>query len=278
MIKVAIIGKFGYLGHNLKKYLQKKKNINLKAFSYEEFCNIKNINTFSFIINAAINKKFIENKYNKNLDIDLKISNKIFDTNCKFIFLSTRKIYSNVPNIKEESKLKPQDLYAKNKVISERQCFKVLNKKLIILRIPNIIGGEIKNNRKVRVSFYENYLKIIKKKNKFFYENYYKDFISMEQFCKIMLKILKSNLNGIYNVSLGKKIYIKELLSWLNFANKDKKLFIESAHKLKNENFYLNNKKISKTLNIKIKKIELKKYCIYLSKKIFKNEYHKKIR
>lgn len=271
MIKVAIIGKFGYLGHNLKRYLQTKRDVNLKVFSFEEFCKIKNVNTFSYVINAAINKKFIKNKYNKNLDIDFKISIKISNTNCKLIFLSTRKIYPNVPNSKEGSKIKPQDLYAKNKEISERKCFKILSKRLIILRVPNIIGGEIKNNRKVNIGFYANYLKLIKKKSKIFYENYYKDFISMEKFCSIVFKILKFNLSGIYNVSLGRKIYIKELLSWLNYANKNKEFFIESKYKKKNENFYLNNKKICNKLNIKIKKSELKRYCIKLSKKIFKN-------
>jgi len=271
LIKVAIIGKFGYLGHNLKKYLQKQKSINLKVYSFEEFFKIKNIDSFNYLINTSISKKFLKNRYNKNLDFDLKISNRIFNTNCKLIFLSTRKVYSNAPNLKEISNLKPQDLYSKNKNISEKQCLKILDKKLIILRISNIIGGQIKNNRKVHVSFFANYLKLINERNNFFYENYYKDFLSMNQFCVIILRILKSNLSGIYNVSLGKKIYIKELLSWLNYANKNKEFFIESKYKKKNENFYLNNNKICNKLNIKIKKSELKRYCIKLSKKIFKN-------
>ena len=39
-------------------------------------------------------------------------------------------------------------------------------------------------------------------------KNSYKDFISVDKFCEIVDKLLISNVSGIYNVSLGKKIYL----------------------------------------------------------------------
>ena len=84
------------------------------------------------------------------------------------------------------------------------------------------------------------------------YQNYYKDFLSINQFGKIFLKILKNNLSGTYNVSLGRKVYISEIL---NALNKNRKFINFKKTKIvKNDSFYLNNKKLLKKIKIKLKK------------------------
>ena len=47
----------------------------------------------------------------------------------------------------------------------------------------------------------------------------YKDFISIKKFNQIVFELVKKNLSGPFNVSLGKKIYIKQLIEWLNYYN-----------------------------------------------------------
>ena len=37
----------------------------------------------------------------------------------------------------------------------------------------------------------------------------YKDFISIEKFCEIIKNIIKKNLIGIFNVSIGRKIFLR---------------------------------------------------------------------
>jgi len=84
--------------------------------------------------------------------------------------------------------------------------------------------------------------------------------------------MLKKNLKGIYNVSIGKKIFINDMVDWLTYysdnsfrsqnINKKKKIFISDS-------FTLNNNKIKKILNISISKKDLKNYCLDLSRKIF---------
>ena len=127
-INLAIIGKHSYIGSNLIKDLKFKKNVNLHSFSYENFKKIKNLNNFNFILNTAIKKNFKYKKYNKFFDIDYEISKFSKKNNCKQILLSTRKIYPNKPNLRENSKVNPQDRYSKNKLISEKNCLKIKKK------------------------------------------------------------------------------------------------------------------------------------------------------
>ena len=82
----------------------------------------------------------------------------------------------------------------------------------------------------------------------------YKDFISINKFSEIIFKIIKLNIIGTYNVSLGKKVYLNDLVKWLNIFNSD--------------SFTLNNQKLMKKLKIKNSLSELKKDCITISKKL----------
>ena len=121
--------------------------------------------------------------------------------------------------------------------------------------------GKIYNNdqnRKISKTFIYNFYKL-KKKKIIYYENHFKDFLSTEQFSHIFFKILQKNLNGIYNLSLGKKVYISEILYALTKFNKNKKCVQIPIQK--NDSFYLNNKKLLKKIKIKLLKKDLLNYC-----------------
>ena len=95
----------------------------------------------------------------------------------------------------------------------------------------------------------------------------FKDFISIQKFCEIVKNIINKDLRGIFNVSIGKKIYLNDVIKWLNKFNK-KKVRIEYK-KLKDDCFFLNNKKLMSKIKIKNTEQELKKFCIEISKKRF---------
>ena len=63
--------------------------------------------------------------------------------------LSSRKVYKIGINLKESSALKPKDNYSINKLISEKNLQKILNDKILILRISNIIGLNKKKSKKL---------------------------------------------------------------------------------------------------------------------------------
>ena len=95
----------------------------------------------------------------------------------------------------------------------------------------------------------------------------FKDFISIDKFCEIMKNIITKDLKGIFNVSIGKKIYLNDIVFWLNKFNK-KKIILKKS-KIKNDCFFLNNKKLMSKIKIENSKKELKEYCLKISKKKF---------
>ena len=200
-------------------------------------------------------------KIKKN-DLDFQIVEKIKNLNCNFIFLSTRKVYLPKANLLETSTIKPRDNYALNKYISEEKIKKIIKNKYLILRISNLIGKKLntKINRKISNTFIDNYFKFKHQINEnIYYENNFKDFLSIIQFKDIFYKILKLNLIGTYNVSLGKKVYISEVLKALN-KNLTPTKFKISNIKSKDD-FYLNNNKLLKKIKLKITKKDLLNYC-----------------
>ena len=267
---LIIIGKRSFIGSNIYNILKKKKKILL--ISLKNFMKLpeSEISKYDYICNCSINKNNVQNDYNKNLDFDYKIAKKIEKIDTTFIFLSSRKVYKPQQNISENSKLQPIDNDSKNKLISEKFLKKKLKSRLLILRISNVIGlKKYKKYRQIHKTFFDNYLNFVKLNKKVEFYDQFKDFISIEQLSKIFFLILENKLHGIYNVSLGQKIYVNEILKWLNKCNKNKKNFIRNKKKrveINRYSFSLSNSKLHRAINYKPKKSELKKFCIKLSK------------
>ena len=98
------------------------------------------ISKYDYVCNCSVNRNNVKKNYKKNSDFDFKIAKKIEKIDTTFIFLSSRKVYKPQKNIKENSKIKPFCNYSKNKLVSEKKLSRLLKKKLLILRISNIIG------------------------------------------------------------------------------------------------------------------------------------------
>ena len=271
IIKILIIGKNSFIGSNINNYLKKKK-IKTKLIGYKNFLSKKLfINDYSYIINCSSNKKFINRKYNSKFDHDLNIAKLILKFNSKLIFLSTRKIYIPKYNLNENSTKKPLCNYSKNKLISEKKIKKILSKRVIVLRISNIIGLHKKHKNKLHKTFIDQFVKYISMGYIFENKKIYKDFISINKFSEIIFKIIKLNIIGTYNVSLGKKVYLNDLVKWLNIFNSKKVAILNTKKGFNSDSFTLNNQKLMKKLKIKNSLSELKKDCITISKKLFKN-------
>ena len=159
--------------------------------------------------------------------------------------------------------------YSKNKYITERKILNTLKNRALILRISNIIGlDENKRNRKLHKTFIDVFIKNIKKNIIFNNKNIYKDFLPVNIFVKIVFLLIKKNKSGIFNVSMGKKVFLNELVGWLNHYNTNKTIIIDipkiNSRQFNKDIFYLNNNKLIKTINIKFDLNDLKK-------RVFKN-------
>ena len=262
--KILIFGKNSFIGSNLYTFLKNKHFVKIKSFNSN---SLLNLNKFDYVINCSINKKYINNTYSENNDFDFEIV-KNLDENTNFIFLSSRKIYKPKANIFENSKTKCLNNYEKNKFITEKKILKIKRNKSIILRISNIIGYKKYNPRKIHSTYLDFFVSKIKKGELILNQNEFKDFLDINTFSKMINLIVKKKVFGIYNISIGKRVYLKELNNWLLNSNKNKKKLkiIRLKDNIKKESFYLNNSKIKKKININISIAQLKKECIRLSK------------
>ena len=271
--KIIIIGKKSFLAKNLFNYFNKRSEI--KHVSLAKFKKYKNLNGIDYVINCSSTFKYVNNKYKVEYDYDYQISKKIYKfKNCKLVFLSSRKIYKPNKNIKEDGKILPKENYSKNKYITERKILSILKNRVLILRISNVIGlDENKRNRKLHKTFIDLFLKNIKKNIIFNNKNVYKDFLPVSIFVKIVFLLIKKNKFGIFNVSMGKKVFLNQLVGWLNHYNTNKIIILDipklNSRQFNQDIFYLNNNKLLKTINIKFDLNDLKKECLRISKKLF---------
>ncbi len=268
--RILIIGKNSFIGKNF--FNKCKINRPTKIINFKNFLKIrkKNLTKFNIIINFSINNKYANNKYRLTNDIDLKIAQKIKDLNILYIFLSTRKVYKSRENLNENSPKKPNDNYSKNKLISEKKLKKILNENLLVLRISNVIGIKKRRFDRIHKTFIDYYFENIKKGQIIKFNDEFKDFLGIGQLTVILDKVIERQLNGIYNVSLGKRVYIKEIISWLNTYNFSDLKYVNLSKNQNKDNFTLNNKKLTNAINMKIYKKDLKNECKLISKAYFK--------
>jgi len=266
---IIIIGKKSFIGSNLFLHLNLKYNI--KLLSYENFLKKKKsfLSNYKTIINCASNKKYIKNKYLEKNDFDLKIANKIKELNIRMIFLSTRKIYKPKFNIRENEIPKPNCNYSKNKLITEKKLKYLLKKKILVLRISNIIGLTKNSKNKLHKTFIDIFFFNIKKGFVIKNDRTYKDFLSIKKFCEILDQLIKKNISGTYNVSLGKKVYLSKILKWLNYYNVKNFKTIKLKKPFNNICFTLNNDKLMNQIKIKNRLTDLENDCKIISKKFF---------
>mgnify|MGYP001219042346 CR=1 FL=1 len=263
MIKILIIGNKSFIGSNLRKYLPKKFFVESLSFEMAMKKKVFFFSKFSHIINTSIHKNYMNQKYKVFNDLDKRFILKFKKINFIYIFLNTRKIYLPKLNIGENAIKRPKCFYSKNKLKTEAFLKKRIKNKLLSLRIGNIIGNKfIKSTRNNHKLFFDNYLILRKKNKKINVNNDYKDFLSIIQFSNILIDLINKNVDGIYNVSISEKIYISDILKWI-----DKDFFKKIKFtNFRTDSFTLSNKKLLK----KIEKKPLKKELIYFCKNIFK--------
>ena len=154
-------------------------------------------------------------------------------------------------------------------MISEISVTKILVNRVLILRISNIVGLPNNNKRKLHKTFSDVFFEMAKRGFIYNNEKIYKDFISIKKFNEIVLELIKKNSSGVYNVSIGEKIYINQIINWLNYYNYSKIKTISPKNSFNNENFTLNNRKLMNKIKITNSLDELKNECLTISRIFF---------
>lgn len=300
---ILITGSTGYIGSHISLYFERNNIdfVGIDNLSYSRkgnvtknqkhfFFDISNENKInkiiskynpktiihcaanSYVLEAENNKKkyFLNNIVKTKKFIDICNKRKIDN----FIFMSSSNVYNEKYKssiFSENNKTEPKNYYGKNKIIIEDYLKKKKFKKLIILRLFNIIG--ISNNKFKSFQFKQkNYQRLIfsllqnYKKKQITYINKInhkgsdvfpeRDFLDINDLLiilrKLLAKISKVNkISSTFNVGSGKSISINRVVRLMNsYLN----------NKLKLKTIKLNNKEMTSTRS-SIKKIS--KYLNY---------------
>lgn len=187
----------------------------------------------------------------------------------KFIFFSSSNVYqfkNKISPVNENAKILPQNFYGNNKF----QIEKYLKKKFtscVILRLFNIAG---RRNKRIFYEFKNKYRRIfpviseaakkrkvfkiylIRNKNKLIFPA--RDFVHINDFLEIILKILEKNIKKsiTLNVSSNKTFHLDQIIKFFEKKSKNKIFFKCILNENGNLNYTLgNNKKIKKFLNFR---------------------------
>ncbi len=267
-MKIGITGSTGTLGSYLSNKFKKIKKFKGKIENKKNVDDwiIKNDLDAVIHLAAMVPVKKVNRNKKKALIVNLDGTKNIIDSLNKysnkkvwFFYSSTSHVYSYGYKIKNESSDSiPLNYYGKTKKLAENYIIK--NQKKIIPCIGRIFSYTHYNQDK-------NFLvpslidKLKNKKKDIYFKNlnHYRDFITIYDIYTAIKKLMSKKTKGIYNISSGQKLNLKDILLTLNRKYK--------------KNIYFNDNKIKTVLfgsNNKLKKIGWKpSYKNYL-KYIFK--------
>lgn len=262
--RIAIVGYKSFIQSHLNNFLNKKYHV--KKIKFKDL-NDKKLKNIDIIINCSNSKDFYEKQYSKKSDRNIKIASAIKNSKTKLFFLSTRQTYHPKLNLTEKSKLNPINTYAKNCIKSEKNCKKLLENKLLILRLSNVIGYEI--NKKKKASLMSIIIKGLKKNKIYFDNNYYlkKDFLPINLLCKYIEALVQKDINGVFNVGSGIPVRVNEFIKTIIDVRKVN-IVIKLKKNFKDKDFCFKLNKIKKLTGIKIDKKKLTRYFSELKRKI----------
>ena len=220
--------------------MKKTLIIGKNSFLGSKFCSLKNSNIIS---HKLLNKTNFENfdiilllsmpNYNKEKISNINFEKKIMkrSKNKRFIYFSTSHVYPNIL-LNKENLTKPQNIYAKNKLLIEKEVKKNFDDYLIV-RAPIVF-----NKKKYSKNSFFDILNNNFKKNQIKFdmsENSVRDLITLDDLFFYYKKMEKIRLKGTYNIGSKKGLNISQIIK-LYFKSKlnKKKIKIRFAKKISN--------------------------------------------
>tara|TARA_A100001011_G_scaffold274743_1_gene284236 strand:- start:1916 stop:2812 length:897 start_codon:yes stop_codon:yes gene_type:complete len=233
--KILIFGSSGFFGRNLIKVLLKQnifrivcltknrknfispliKNIHIKKINFLNFEKKLKLKKFDFVINFAgnINHSNKSETFEAHYKLVKKIVNYIKETNSGYLIQAGSSLeYGRIDSPQKESNVcSPNSCYGKAKFLSTKYIAKNL-KKYVIVRPYQVYGPFQKKDRLIPIII-DSCLK--NKKFACTEGKQKRDFLFIDDFIELMLKILKTKKiqSGIYNVGNGKSVQVKRVIA-----------------------------------------------------------------
>ena len=256
---IGLTGSTGLLGNSLKTKIRKIKNYKLKVYRHDitnkhqlqKWFDENNFDCFIHLAAIVPVKKVIQNiDYAKKVNVT-STKNLIKEVNNKksikwFFFSSTSHVYEfQNKKINENSLTKPFSVYGKTKLDAEKYILQNINKKIkfCLGRIFSLEGKE-----KDISYFLPGILNKIKQKKKIKIDlKQFRDFVHVDDVSDVIIKLMKNNNKGIFNIASGIKISFKEIIILLEKLLKQKINFQDNRYN-NVKSSYANISKISKAI------------------------------
>lgn len=246
MLTILVTGSQGFIGSHLIKQLKNYHVIvdfiNSERINLNKIEDVMKIQKSDIVIHLAANTKK-NAKWNEYYENNVSTTKNILEY-CvakkikKFIFISSY-LYGKPEYcpIDENHPINPHNLYAKSKYLAEKVCesyAKTSNLNIIILRPFNIFGEKMNEGFLISnlIKSTEN-----KKSISLINQDSKRDFLHVDDFIQLILKILKHDCKyEIFNVGSGKANSFKEIVEIVEKKSKkeinlilkeDKKQFID---------------------------------------------------
>ena len=256
---ISIYGGTGFVGSN---YYEKYKD---KSILVKRNVRKPKSENILYFISTIHNYHVFDDPY-KDIDTNLRIlietleeCKKLSETSgnkVTFNFISSWFVYGETElPAHEESVCKPKGFYSITKKCAEdliESYCKTFNMNYRIMRLCNVYGtGDSKSSKKKNALQYM--IDNLKKNDSInLYEggNVFRDYMHVKDVCDaINLIIEKGNLNEVYNISSGKKYYLKDIISScskiLKSSSEIRSIPTPDFHKIVQvKNMYLDNKKL----------------------------------
>ena len=273
--KKVVVGYIGKKSVLAKSFIDNyKRKFVFKVYEgdirdYKKINSWLNINTdinifinFAAITSVNSNEKFKKKSFDINYKSVVQLLDAInlikMNNFYYFLNLSTSHVFKKSQyKLTEQSKKKPSNYYGLTKNNLEKYILKNQSKykfKIGIARIFNYYNKGLKKGYFINDMIDK--LTSSKKVIKFTNINSYRDFISMEDINTAILKMINLCLINDYNICSGKKIYLPNIINYLN-------------KKLKNKTIIFDNKSSG---NIVGSNIKLKRHGWKIKHKNFLNE------
>ena len=262
-MKILITGHKCFIGKNLLKYL-KEKRYDVYGFDIKTNKKIPNLAKYDWVIHlgaiSSTTEKNVEKVLNYNYLFSKKILEKCIKSKTNLQYASSASLYDIKFGFSEKSKCLPKSPYSWSKYLFDRKVLKILKTKNTKIKIQgfryfNVYGENEKNKKNQASPIYKFYVQSLKKKI-FIFKNshkYKRDFVYINDVCKVQEQMLKKNVSGLYNIGTGKTKSFEEVAIEIAKTNKSKISYIDMPDDIKDhyQKFTkADNKKIMKLVDI----------------------------
>ena len=211
-MNILVTGYKGFIGKNMTKYLKQKHSVVGYEYKKNHFPDLKNIDLVIHLgaITSTTNLD-IKSIMEQNVNFSIKLIEQVIKKKINIQIASSASVYGNLSDFKEESILKPESPYAVSKFLVEKFFSSLGNKKISnyvqIFRYFNVYG-ENEENKTEQASPLTKFVNQAKKEKKIFLfensKNYLRDFIWVDDLCRIHEFFFKIKKSGIFNIGTGK--------------------------------------------------------------------------